>query len=127
MEPFQWQNVIQGEGLSITITGMTIVFCGLAFISFFIATLPRLLKQLDQMTAKKTVRQDRKTTENRESKQENKEEIIASVIATVIHAELERTGFGDQSRITISRENDDHLFWTSTGKMRKLPNRSSHA
>lgn len=127
MEPFHWQNVIQGEGLSITITGMAIVFFGLTFISFFIAALPRVLKQLDQMTAKRVAHHDRKPVETREPKKENQEELIASVIATVIHAELERTSFGDQSRITISRGNDDHLFWTSTGKMRKLPNRSSHA
>lgn len=44
---FSMQNVIDGQGLEITIVGITIVFSALAMISLFIAALPRVLTVLD--------------------------------------------------------------------------------
>ena len=38
-----WQRVIDGNGLSVSITGMLIVFCSLAIISIFIFLLPKTL------------------------------------------------------------------------------------
>ena len=38
-----WQYVIDGNGLSVTVTGMLIVFFALIIISVFIALLPRVL------------------------------------------------------------------------------------
>lgn len=43
---FGFQNVIDGNGFTIAITGMLIVFAALAIISLFIASLPGLLKVL---------------------------------------------------------------------------------
>ena len=45
MASFQssWQNVIDGHGVSISITGMVIVFSSLAIISAFIALVPHIL------------------------------------------------------------------------------------
>lgn len=43
---FGFQNVIDGNGFAIAITGMLIVFAALAIISLFIALLPRVLKVL---------------------------------------------------------------------------------
>lgn len=37
------QNIIDGQGISIAITGMVIVFFALSVISLFIAALPRIL------------------------------------------------------------------------------------
>lgn len=125
MKSFQWQNVIDGGGIDITVTGMLIVFLGLLFISFFIASLPHALKLVDNLTAKRKPAVFQSQNERKSSNPDEQEAIITSVIATVIHAELEKSGFGDQSKITISR--DVSHFWASTGKMRKLPNRSSHA
>jgi len=41
---FNWQNVIDGEGVGISVTGMLIVFCALLFITVFISLLPHVLK-----------------------------------------------------------------------------------
>lgn len=39
---FDVQNIIDGQAISIALTGMGIVFCVLAMISLFIALLPKL-------------------------------------------------------------------------------------
>ena len=41
------QNVVDGQGVSIAITGMGIVFCSLALISIVISLLPRVLSFID--------------------------------------------------------------------------------
>ena len=40
---FDVQNIIDGQGISIAITGMVIVFFALTFISLFITALPHIL------------------------------------------------------------------------------------
>lgn len=40
------QNVLDGQGVSITITGMSIVFAALALISVCISVLPKLLERV---------------------------------------------------------------------------------
>lgn len=45
--PFGWQNVVEGNGVAISLTGMLIVFCALTIISLFIAALPHVLAALD--------------------------------------------------------------------------------
>ncbi len=41
---FDVQNIIDGQGINIAITGMVIVFFALSIISIFIAALPKILK-----------------------------------------------------------------------------------
>ena len=50
METFQYsyQNVIDGQGISIAITGMLIVFTALVLISLFITVLPRIVSALNR-------------------------------------------------------------------------------
>ena len=43
---FSIQNVIDGQGVSIAITGMVIVFFALSVISLFIVALPRILARV---------------------------------------------------------------------------------
>ena len=43
---FSVQNVIDGQGISIAITGMVIVFFALTVISLFITALPRILEKV---------------------------------------------------------------------------------
>ena len=43
---FDVQNIIDGRGISIAITGMVIVFFALGVISLFIAALPRILARI---------------------------------------------------------------------------------
>ena len=43
---FDVQNIVDGQGVSIAITGMVIVFFALTLISLFIAALPSILKRI---------------------------------------------------------------------------------
>jgi Na+-transporting methylmalonyl-CoA/oxaloacetate decarboxylase gamma subunit len=43
---FSFQNVIDGNGIGLALTGMTIVFCALGLISLIITALPGVLKFL---------------------------------------------------------------------------------
>jgi Na+-transporting methylmalonyl-CoA/oxaloacetate decarboxylase gamma subunit len=47
MQPFDFQNVIDADGISIAVMGMLIVFVALALVSLFIASLPRILEALN--------------------------------------------------------------------------------
>lgn len=40
---FSYQNVLDGQGFALALTGMTIVFTALSMVSAFIALLPRVL------------------------------------------------------------------------------------
>lgn len=114
---FSWQNVIDGNGLGITITGMLIVFSGLLLISLFIAALPKLL-------ALKESKPEKKPTPINEPAEPTEDEIMA-VIALVLHLETERS-LGEGSRLTISRRKRGSI-WSSAGKMRSLSEGGSHA
>jgi oxaloacetate decarboxylase gamma subunit len=46
---FSIQNIINGDGISLAITGMVIVFMALAIISTFIALLPKMLPVLESI------------------------------------------------------------------------------
>ena len=50
METFQYtyQNVIDGQGIRIAITGMLIVFTALVLFSLFITVLPRIVSALNR-------------------------------------------------------------------------------
>jgi Na+-transporting methylmalonyl-CoA/oxaloacetate decarboxylase gamma subunit len=50
MNPLQFstQNIIDGQGIPIAITGMLIVFCVLALITLFIEVLPKLTALLER-------------------------------------------------------------------------------
>ncbi|MBI9109820.1 OadG family protein [Maridesulfovibrio ferrireducens] len=39
---FSWQHVVNGDGVALSITGMSIVFVALMLVSLYIAMLPRL-------------------------------------------------------------------------------------
>ena len=43
---FNVQNVIDGDGIGISLTGMFIVFCALTIIALFISILPWLMEKL---------------------------------------------------------------------------------
>lgn len=116
-----WQNVIDGNGIGITLTGMLIVFSGLALISLFITVLPKLLKRR-YWTGQKAVAADAIAgmTEN-----QTDDELMA-LISLVLHAEMERS-FGEATQLTITRQQHHMSIWASAGKMRSLSEGGSHA
>ena len=48
---YSFQNIVEGQGVDIAITGMSIVFTALALISLFIFTLPRILARWSPETS----------------------------------------------------------------------------
>ncbi len=120
-----WQNVLDGNGLSITITGMSIVFAGLAFISLFISQVPNALALLDRLFAPRPSRPEPETGLTAEPGEPTEEEVLTA-IALALHLELERSS-GDSQKITISRKQRQASIWASAGKMRTLSQRSIHA
>ncbi len=117
---YSWQNVIDGNGIGITLTGMLIVFSGLLLISLFIAVLPRALKFKERVRDLSTPGATGATEEP------PSEEEIMAVISLVLHLETERS-LGEGGRLTISRQNRQGSIWASAGKMRSLSEGGSHA
>jgi len=117
------QNVLDGHGIAISITGMLIVFSGLVLISLFIAQLPSMLKWLDRLTTRKAKQPEPVALKKPVVSAEDE---IMTAISLVIHMELERLT-GESQKITISRRPGQGAIWASAGKMRSLSQRSIHA
>lgn len=117
-----WQNVIDGHGLGISITGMLIVFAGLSFISFFITALPKVLAATGaERASKETVE-----TEEAAAPAEPTEEDMMAILSIVLHAEMEHST-GEMTHLTISRQQRQGSVWASAGKMRSLSEGGSYA
>lgn len=121
---FQFDNIIAGNGISITVTGMTIVFSGLILINLFIILLPRVLNGLDSIKADKD--KNLQKEHDADTPAPPTEGEIMAAISLVIHIELERCG-GDMQQITIKKHPSSASFWNTAGKMRSLSNRSPYA
>ncbi len=115
-----WQNVLDGHGIGISITGMLIVFSGLTLISFFITALPRILA-----TGNKKDKAAREAVVSETPAEPTEEDIIA-VLALVLHAEMEHS-LGEMTHLTISRQQRTGSVWASAGKMRSLSEGGSYA
>lgn len=119
-----WQNVLAGDGIGLALTGMFIVFSGLALISFFIASIPRLLAWFGiaqtRLTAPRVQAADESKLE-REAMVWAEEDLLAA-IGCVIQMELEYEQARDDQRITIRRAEVEHN-WEIIGKMRTLSTR----
>lgn len=46
---FSWDNVVAGNGIAISVTGMSIVFVALILVSLYIALLPKLAAFLNKI------------------------------------------------------------------------------
>ena len=136
MEAFSVQNIVQGNGMSISLTGMAIVFSGLIIITIFIQLLPSLLglsfkRQINVVSTSKT-----DAVPETESAIENPTEVadddgddkdIASLIGLVLHLEQERHYQSENQYITMDRNNNHHSMWGITGRMRSAPHRRIYA
>lgn len=137
MEKFSFQNIIDGQALGISVTGMSIVFAGLLLISIYITILPRILDFLDQSRSKKEL--EHVEVEPEESTQpeieeqariepvDNETNDIASVIGLVLQLEQERVTSTENEQITISSNIGEPSPWSRVGRMRKMPQRRTHA
>ena len=111
------QNIADNDGLAVSITGMTIVFLGLLFVSVFIALLPRILDQMDRLLAWKSG-QDPADEASEIIDETIDEEIAAAITMVLEHAMTPEDGSAFQ-RITIRRTPTDSV-WKQAGLLRRL-------
>ena len=128
MELFSVQNIIDGNGIAISIGGMLVVFGGLLIISIYIALLPHILK----IFTKKSIEKTETTHETLESRYSQKKEIdedkdLASVIGLVLQMEQERLVQSSNQVITIQRDRHLPSYWSKDSKMRVIPERRKNA
>jgi len=85
LPPFRYQNIVDGNAISIALTGMLIVFTALALISLFIGALPRILSALEPHFPVV----EHHPPAPAEGLPSDEERIVAA-IGTVLHAETKR-------------------------------------
>ena len=80
-----FQNILDGQGGGIAVTGMSIVFTALGLISLFIALLPRILERVARLFpesqghgVRKKVREERDDSE------------VVAAIALALHARMHK-------------------------------------
>lgn len=114
------QNFNDGHGIAIVVTGMSVVFAGLTFISLFIAALPRFLSLVDRLSTPAALG-SLESSDLKENSQEVSGDILG-VLGFVVHSELQHL-LDRQQRITINRDKRLSL-WGDVGKLRSLSSRS---
>jgi len=122
-----WQNVLDGDGIGVSLTGMSIVFSGLVLISLYIAGIPRLFAFFDyrieagklkaERKAQKTVKKEKSDSQTGSILEGDPD--LAAAIAFVLRSEYEYSTAEDHQRITIVRDADQSI-WAVAGKMRSL-------
>lgn len=100
---FSWQNVVDGNGIPLALTGLSIVFSGLLFIALFIFSLPRLLKQWDRLTSKPTplAQPAAMTPVAAPADPSTASPEVQAALAWVAVRELEVFRLGDEQRLTL--------------------------
>jgi len=132
MEAFSVQNIIQGNGMTISLTGMAIVFSGLIVITIFIKLLPKLLglsfkKQQQETLPSKNIAVPATGNSAEIAADEGDDKDIASLIGLVLHLEQERLFQTENQYITMDRYNSQQSMWGITGRMRSTPHRRNYA
>ena len=136
MDTFNVQNIIDGQAISVSITGMSIVFCGLLLISGYIAILPVILDYFLEKISKRKAAASKPVSSVKEGAtsdaeaaalKESESHDIASVIGLVLQLENERLIAAENEQITITRNIHQPSMWGSSGKMRRMPQRRTHA
>jgi Na+-transporting methylmalonyl-CoA/oxaloacetate decarboxylase gamma subunit len=138
MEAFNIQNIVQGNGVAISLTGMAIVFSGLIIMSVFISLLPSILNLFDRKTSDEADASpsveapvaaakiaDAPSVAGVADDEEDKD--IASLIGLILHLENERHYESDNQYITINRDGTRQSMWGRTGNMRSTPHRRNYA
>lgn len=114
------QNIIDGDGVGLAITGMLIVFSGLVFISLFISALPRVIAWADARTERRVNRSVPESARTAVDGLDNP--ALRAAIALVIQLEIDSNHVLDAQRITMERD-EAQVVWALAGKMRTLSKR----
>lgn len=112
METMSLQNIIDANGINLSLTGMSIVFTGLALIALYISVLPRCVALFSKKTKGRPDRLP--ADETRESDTVDPELIAA--MAFVIDREY--NGLRQAQRITLSPETDQRVNWGLQSNLR---------
>ena len=81
--PFSVQNILDGQGGGIAVTGMSIVFTALGVISLFIAFLPRILERVARFFPESEGHGTRK-----KPREERDDAEVVAAIAFALHAKM---------------------------------------
>ncbi|MCP4753727.1 MAG: OadG family protein [Proteobacteria bacterium] len=139
MKAFNWQNVIDGNGINISLTGMLIVFSGLLLITFYTFLLPLILdffhsvsekrQQTKKVAAKSSAAPAVEAPAETVPEETNDTEAmdIAGLIGLVLQLEQKRYMKDQGELITIARDGSHPSLWGSASKMRSIPRRRRHA
>lgn len=84
---FTIDNIIAGGAIGISLSGMTIVFCGLAFISLYIKVLPVILSVIDRLLGLNQTETDEAEQQASSAVEDQEEKDLASVIGLVMQME----------------------------------------
>jgi len=109
-------KIKQTHGFDLAVSGMIIVFCGLASISVFIGLLPKILEMRDRKTA--PLPASAAPVPAAKPANELDEELLTA-IALVLHAETERAS-GQNLKVTLGLNPSP---WALSSQMRVLPGR----
>ena len=85
--PFRASNVVEGNAVAISVTGMLIVFSALTLITVFIAMLPRILSSLDPYLPAVSDHHHQPTPADALPMDEER---IVAAIGAVLHAEMQK-------------------------------------
>lgn len=118
-----FDNVIEGHGIGIAITGMLVVFSGLVLVSLFIAALPKVfeLAGRPRPTFAPRMQAAGEGVMGKELSLDIDPDLLAA-IGYVLHAERERELALDDQLITLEHDEQQEV-WTAIGKMRTLGTR----
>lgn len=120
MNELSVENIIAGDGIGISITGMAIVFTGLLLLSIIIFFLPKALSLFDRLFGDKEA--DSMTLSQIQDPFREGDELVTA-IAIVLHMELERSYLEDTQRITIARAANQKSMWAASSNMKYFSSR----
>ncbi|WP_221031999.1 OadG family transporter subunit [Actomonas aquatica] len=96
---FNWQNIVDGDGIPLAITGISIVFGGLVLIAAYITVLPRVLERWDAWRSKGQPADAAAAGAEEDDGLPSPE--VRAALAWVALRELEVFRLGDQTRLTF--------------------------
>ena len=129
MALFSVQNILDGNGIAISIGGMSIVFGGLLIITIYIALLPKILALFSKKSPDKAASQQNLelTPKPPSPRTIDPNKDLASVIGLVLQMEQERLVQSSNQVITIKRDRHQPSHWSKNGKLRNMPERRKNA
>ena len=111
------RNILENDGIAVSVTGMVIVFMGLILVSLFIAWLPALLEFHDRLRN----RGNGEAAQVEEDESVNEAEIAVAIAMVLEHAMTPEDGSAFQ-RITIRRGTTESV-WKHAGYLSSMTGR----